>query len=242
MRIAILSDIHGNLHALEEVLEDARNRVPDLVVNLGDCVTGPLWPVETFELLESVGLPTVRGNHDRWLVEAPAGEPQPRSVRFTQQTLGDARCRVLHALPARLEMEDALLVHGTPAHDASYLMEDRVEGRLAPVTAGELARRIGDERATLVCCGHSHTQRAVVDARGRLVVNPGAVGCPRYADDGRPDEGEASSPHARYAIATRRHGRWEVELLALAYDWAAVAAQARRNGRADFAEAFLGVA
>jgi predicted phosphodiesterase len=69
MRLAILSDIHGNLLALEAVLADLKTRSVDATVNLGDCVTNPLWPRETLELLDTLSLPTVRGNHDRWIAE-----------------------------------------------------------------------------------------------------------------------------------------------------------------------------
>ena len=63
MRLAVISDVHGNLRALEAVLADIGTRGVDLTVNLGDCVTSPLWPKETFEALQVLALPTVRGNH-----------------------------------------------------------------------------------------------------------------------------------------------------------------------------------
>jgi 3',5'-cyclic AMP phosphodiesterase CpdA len=69
MRLAVISDVHGDLRALEAVLADIKGRGVDITVNLGDCVTGPLWPKETFEVLQSLALPTVRGNHDRWIEE-----------------------------------------------------------------------------------------------------------------------------------------------------------------------------
>ena len=72
MRLAILSDIHGNVVALEAVLADLDSRGADILLNLGDCATGPLWPRETMELLGSLALPTVRGNHDRWLTDGDA--------------------------------------------------------------------------------------------------------------------------------------------------------------------------
>src|SRR5262249_4722877 len=71
MRIAVISDIHGNLAALEEVLADIVRRGADVTVNLGDICASPLWPRETFERLEGLNLPTVRGNHDRWVAERP---------------------------------------------------------------------------------------------------------------------------------------------------------------------------
>ncbi len=70
MRLAVIADIHGNLLALDAVLADIAARGVDLTVNLGDCVSGPLWPAETAARLMALGLPTVRGNHDRWVIEA----------------------------------------------------------------------------------------------------------------------------------------------------------------------------
>jgi Calcineurin-like phosphoesterase len=77
MRLAVISDVHGNLAALEAVLADIKLRGPDYTINLDDCVTSPLWPRETFEALQSLALPTVRGNHDRWIEEYP--DPPPLS-------------------------------------------------------------------------------------------------------------------------------------------------------------------
>jgi diadenosine tetraphosphatase ApaH/serine/threonine PP2A family protein phosphatase len=93
--------------------------------------------------------------------------------------------------------------------------------------------------AGLVLCGHSHVQLTTSGPRGTLIVNPGSVGCPRHVDNKDWTEAEAGSPHARYAIATRRQGLWNVELIVLGYDWSHVAERARENGRADWAEIFL---
>src|SRR5262245_17102725 len=68
-RLAIIADVHGNLPALEAVLADIKASNVSSTVNLGDCVSGPLWPRETMRVLEREGLPSVRGNHDRWLGE-----------------------------------------------------------------------------------------------------------------------------------------------------------------------------
>jgi|SRR5687768_11275984 len=240
MRIAVISDVHGNLPALEAVLSDIRTRAPDLIINLGDCVTSPLWPRETLELLGTLALPTVRGNHDRWIAQA-ADAPNSPSIAFARNALTAQQRSTLGALPATLDVADGVLaVHGTPSSDTEYLLEEAVDGRLAFVPATTLARRIGTVGAGLVLCGHSHTQHLAAVATDRLVLNPGSVGLPRYA--GNPDASlnEAGSPHARYAVATRLRGRWSVELLALAYDWDAVADRATRNGRPEFGREFLG--
>ena len=70
MKIAAISDIHGNLAALDAVLADIRQRGADLIVNLGDILSGPLQPRETASRLMALDLPTIRGNHERQILEA----------------------------------------------------------------------------------------------------------------------------------------------------------------------------
>src|SRR5215470_10444836 len=101
-RLAVISDIHGNLRALEAVLADIKTRGADRIVNLGDCVTSPLWPRETYDLLASLALPTVRGNHDRALAERPLSELVP-AAQFTHAALTPQQRETLARLPTRLE-------------------------------------------------------------------------------------------------------------------------------------------
>ncbi len=238
MRLAVIADVHGNLIALETVLADIARRGSDLIVNLGDCVTSPLWPRETFELLEDRAMPTVRGNHDRWLAELPP-QDMSASVAFTHGALTPHQRALLGRLPSSLELDgDVLAVHGTPASDSEYLLEDLVDGRLALATASTLERRLAGVSASLILCGHSHHQHATHAPGGKLIVNPGSVGCPRYADNPDTSTAEAGSPHARYAIATRRATRWSVDLIVLDYDWSQVTERAIANGREDWAAAF----
>jgi predicted phosphodiesterase len=240
MRIAVISDIHGNLRALEEVLCDITERSVDLTVNLGDCVTSPLWPRETLELLDTLALPTVRGNHDRFIAR-PREEMDTESVAFTHDALTERQRLSLGALPASVDVADGVLaVHGSPRSDVEYLLEEKVDGRLARLRPDVIAERLGDVSAGLILCGHSHTQHMASDRRGRLVLNPGSVGCPRYADNADRLINEAGSPHARYAIATRRGSSWSVDMIVVAYPWDVVVDQARKNGRDDWADGFLG--
>jgi putative phosphoesterase len=239
MRIAVISDVHGNLLALEAALRDIDLRAPDAIVNLGDCVTSPLWPRETLELLDTRGMPTVRGNHDRMILGAPLEKITP-SMTLSRESLTDAQRQALGSLPPTMQIADGVLaVHGTPDDDSEYLLEDKVWGRLARSPRPVLDKRLQGVTAGLILCGHSHTQHCAMASGNRLVVNPGSVGCPRATDNDDPDAVEAGSPHARYAIVTRRHERWSAELIVLAYDWEAVAARARENGREDWARAFL---
>src|SRR2546421_12249125 len=101
MRLAIIADIHGNVLALEAVLEDLAGRKPDAVVNLGDCVSGPLWPRQTLDLLMEKKFPTVRGNHDRWVADANFSSLGPSDV-FARRELDGPCTAGLGALPTPL--------------------------------------------------------------------------------------------------------------------------------------------
>ena len=69
MKVAVISDIHGNRLALEAVLDDIRRQKVDAIFNLGDLLSGPLEPNWVADILMDLDIPTVRGNHDRALIE-----------------------------------------------------------------------------------------------------------------------------------------------------------------------------
>jgi predicted phosphodiesterase len=239
MRLAVIADIHGNVAALEAVLADVKVRGADTTLNLGDCVSGPLWPRETMDLLETLALPTVRGNHDRWVAETPRESMYP-SDAFAFERLAPAQRTALGTLPARLDLGDGIVaVHGTPADDNRYLLEDVVAGRLALASSVDIASRLGGLSAGLLLCGHSHQPRIALGPGGVLIVNPGSVGCPAYADPTPPSPhvSETGSPHARYALLTREAGQWRVDLIAITYDWDRASACAASNGRLEWADA-----
>lgn len=245
MRVAVLSDIHGNLPALEAVLHEVASAGADLAVNLGDVLSGPLWPAETAARLMPLGLRTLAGNHERQvLTERP--ERMNASDAFTAPRLSPEQREWLAGLPATLWLADDLFCcHGTPGDDLVYLLETVVPGGPAPDVPGirlatppEVRTRLGGLSAGLVLCGHSHVPRAV-QCGSTLVVNPGSVGLPAYDDEHPfPHRVEAGSPHARWALAERdAHGAWHVALRATPYDWAAASSRAAANGRPDWAHA-----
>jgi predicted phosphodiesterase len=239
MRIAIIADIHGNLPALQAVIDDIARRGADRTINLGDCVSGPLWPRETLDLLEALALPTVRGNHDRWIAERPRETMFP-SDAFAYDALLPRQQAWLGALPAHCEAAEGVVgVHGTPNDDNQYLLEEVVDGQLALSAGDAIDIRLGSLRSSVVLCAHSHLPRVVQAANGALIVNPGSVGCPAYIDPTppAPHVSEAGSPHARYAMLSKSVGRWSVELIAIQYDWAAASRRADKNGRSEWARA-----
>ena len=101
MRIVALSDIHGNLPALNAVLADVARRGADLIVNCGDILSGPLWPAETAERLMALDLPTIAGNHERQLLRCASGSGGASDVYGFQQTSAAQRAW-LASLPATL--------------------------------------------------------------------------------------------------------------------------------------------
>jgi putative phosphoesterase len=240
MRLAIISDVHGNVFALRRVIGHLQRQSPDIVVNLGDCFTSPLWPQETFEELRKIEALTVRGNHDRWLGESARIQKSP-IIAFTADDLSAEAREWAINLPATLQISpEVFAVHGRPDSDTQYLLEDDGgDARLSLATTPSLSERLSGVNAELVLCGHSHLQHCAYASGGQLVVNPGSVGCPRYADNANPTANEAGSPHARYAIATREHGRWSLEFFALAYDWSSVAERAVALGHTAWASGFL---
>lgn len=241
MRIAAISDIHGNLDALRAVLADIDGRGCDAIVNLGDIVSGPLQPAETAALLMRADQPTIRGNHERQLL-ADNLDAMGASDAHARRTLDQDQLRWLASLPETLWFnDDVFLCHGTPHSDIDYLLE-RVEGDGARAATGaEIAASLGAHPARVVLCGHTHMPRAVALDDGRLCVNPGSVGLQAFhTDRPRPHKIETGHPAARYAILSRDQSGWDAELLAVDYDYEHAAGLATSRGRRDWAHALRG--
>jgi predicted phosphodiesterase len=238
MRIAALSDIHGNLGALNAVLEDIEQRDVDQIVNLGDILSGGLAPCETADRLMPLGLPTIAGNHERQvLYDDPAS--MSLSDRHALNTLRADQRHWIASLPESLRLSDeVLLVHGIPNSDLVYYLETIADQGTRAATLSEVRERTGNTDARLILRGHSHVPRVVQLAEGRWVVNPGSVGLRAYVSDYPLSHLiEMGTPHARYAIVERRGASWLAELLAVPYDWHQASLQAEANGRSDWARA-----
>jgi len=242
-RFAALADIHGNVWALEAVLDHARRRGVDRFVNLGDVLYGPLQPEETFRRLQSEAvLATVAGNEDRIIVEASVLElGQNRTLRFVLEDLGTEAVHWLRQLPITTVLDgDVLLCHGSPCCDTVYLLEDVSSGYAVVRSDGEVRRLLNGADRPLVLCGHSHLLRLIRLKEGPVIVNPGSVGLPAYEDDLPVHHRiETGTPHSSYSILERTPGGWEVEFHRVSYDWEQAARCARARGREDWARALL---
>ncbi|MGF6574972.1 putative phosphoesterase [Paraburkholderia sp. GAS333] len=235
MKIAALSDIHGNLAALDAVLDDAHREGADVIVNLGDIFSGALYPCQTADRLKLLGLPTIRGNHERQLLSSDPSR-MGLSDSFARRSLRDDQLAWIRDLPTTLKLgDDVLLVHGTPESDLSYFLDTVTENGCRVATVDEVESRAGDTNATLILCGHTHLQRSMRLDDGRLIVNPGSVGLQAYEDSlPFPHRMEMGSPHARYALVTRKGPGWDVVFRAVEYDWNEAANVAALNGRPDW--------
>ena len=240
MRIALVSDIHGNLPALEAVAADIRRRGVDQVLCLGDNLSGPLLPRETAQWLMASGWPVLAGNHERQILEwrPDAGGA---SDGYALSTLGAAELDWLRTLqPMWQWAPDIYLCHGTPRRDDEHFLETPRHGVLGLASAAEITERLGGQRSALVACGHSHLPRCLRAAGGQLLVNPGSVGLQAYVDD-EPERYvvERGTPDASYAVVEQVAGTWRGSQHAVPYDHGAMAALAGRNGRPDWARALL---
>ena len=238
MKIAALSDIHGNIAALDAVLSHADSQSVDQLVNLGDICSGALWPEQTADRLMALNLPTIRGNHERQML---TGSPETMGLsdRHAKQELRDDQLAWISNLPETLSLSDnILLVHGTPDSDLLYFLETVTEQGVRPATLDEVEERAGGADASLILCGHTHVPRAFQLTDGRLIVNPGSVGLPAYADDHPfPHVIENGAPHARYATISNESGRWEASFHMIAYDWNKAARDAEAHNRPDWVNA-----
>lgn len=235
--IGVISDIHGNLPALEAVLTDLVARGIHDVVNLGDHASGPLWPRETVELLVQQPWIQISGNHDRQVArDDPETHGGGDGYAFSELTaaqtiwLGQRPATALH--PAGI-----LLCHGTPASDLEFLLEQVAHDRLELLGAEKVAARLAGVNAPVVCCGHSHVPRTAV-SETTLIVNPGSVGLQAFRDSGPPEyRSETGAPHARYALLDESGGEWSVQHIALRYDHERAARRAEANGAPQWAHA-----
>jgi predicted phosphodiesterase len=191
-RIALLSDIHGNLQAFDAVLADIGAAGIDERYCLGDLVGYGPDPAGVIDRVRDIGLPTVRGNYDEgvgrrsgacgcYYATEQARADGAASYAFTAAADDDARAAWLAALPDDLRFEHeglrVLLAHGSPRKINEYLLPDR--------TAEQLARLASDARSDVVCVGHVHVPyHRTIAADGGVIhyVSVGAVGKPEDGD------------------------------------------------------------
>ncbi|GEO84047.1 MULTISPECIES: metallophosphoesterase family protein [Alphaproteobacteria] len=239
MIFAAIADVHGNHLALEAVLEDIRGLGISDIVNLGDCFSGPLDAARTAELLMPLDAVTVCGNHDRALIDRPF-EAMGDWERPSFEQLSEEQLDWIRTLPFSTVFRDEVyLCHATPQDDNTYWMETLNEQgifHLKPLSEIE-ARAEGIDQP-LILCGHSHIARSVQLSDGRLIVNPGSVGCPGFDYD-KPfyHKAQAGTPFAAYAVLEKTGRGWQPSFRQVRYDNLAAADMAKAYGMTDWISA-----
>jgi predicted phosphodiesterase len=196
--LALVYDIHGNLPALEAVLDDAAARGATAHLLGGDVAAFGAWPAETVaRLRELPGASWIRGNTERWLADRsdlPSDAPMHAAALACREALGDAIADELAALPERARVAPATLaVHASPVSDMRSF---------APRATDDDAELLGDVRSGRLVFGHTHLafRRRAGDVE---LVNPGSVGMPFDGDHRAayallPEDGEVEHHRVRY--------------------------------------------
>ena len=220
--LAVLYDIHGNLVALEEVLEDAEAAGADGYLLGGDFASWSPWPKETIDRLR--GLPNttwIRGNGERWLREPPLDRPEViEALKERDSGLGTDE-GWLYSLQAQKKVDGVLYVHGSPLSDVESF---------PPKPGPDDEQMLNGVRGTTVVFGHSHQQFRRPGPTGTTLINPGSAGMPldgdvRAAYALRRDDGEFE--FRRVAFDTERVAQaWE----ALGGSFGQMAAERTRRG------------
>lgn len=200
MKIALFSDVHANLPALEAFFEDLETRDIDAVYCLGDLVGYNIWPNEVINEVRRRGIPTIAGNYDFGIGHSSddcgcaykSDEEKVNgavSISYTNSVTGLAERRYLRTLPAHIRLEfqlnndklNVLLVHGSPRKINEYLFEDR--------DAKSMLRIMEQADADVMCFGHTHKPyHRVLEHQGegigayRHAINIGSVGKPKDGD------------------------------------------------------------
>jgi diadenosine tetraphosphatase ApaH/serine/threonine PP2A family protein phosphatase len=211
--LALLYDVHGNVPALEAVLDECEAAGADRYLLGGDYAAFGPWPRETVELLDGLdAVAWIRGNGERWLVEEPEVPPDLRdwaraALDAARGDLGKETVRRLYSLPADAEVDGVLYRHGSPLSD--------VESFAAEPQDGEV-RMLAGVRDRTVVFGHSHVQFRRSGPDGTELLNPGSVGMPLDRD-----------PRAAWAL---RHEDGSFELRRTTYDVERAVARLRTLG------------
>ena len=216
MRVAIISDIHGNFVALEAVLNDLKAERVDHIVCLGDIVSGGPQPGEAISHLKALNCPVVLGNMDSWCLDPQPGGGKSKNaqrgneVRFwgvgklTPDDLDYMRTFQATVATPLDSTTNLLCYHGSPRSN---------EEGIAPTTPDEeMDRMLSGFHALLLVGGHTHTQ--MVRYYGvSTILNPGSVGAPVPAHDRirrvfRPPSGSPDSEHPLLPGGRSPHPAW----------------------------------
>lgn len=198
--LALLYDVHGNLAALDAVLDDARRAGADRYLLGGDYALFGAQPEATVDRLRALDAERIRGNGERWTArpaDAPEDEVVQSAISASREALGERVVEELAALPEAHRRDDTLYCHASPVSDVRSFMPEPMDGE-DELLAGVEARR--------VVFGHTHLPFRRRTGGGVELLNPGSVGMP-FDGDRRAayalvdDDGEVEHRRVEYDAA-----------------------------------------
>ncbi|WP_223556059.1 MULTISPECIES: metallophosphoesterase family protein [Lysinibacillus] len=235
MKIAVLSDIHGNKDALKAVLENIKYRNIDRVYNLGDTLYGPLFPLETYEMIKSTDIKGVSGNCDRILLQSSSENP---TIQYVLDMLTEEHKSWLLNLPFSIQTDDFYFCHASPENDELYMLNEITPNGVTIKQTEEIMNFVKDIPQNIIFCGHSHLPTIVYLPNNKIIINPGSVGLPAYEEE-EPFyyKIESGTPFANYTVVEKRNDEWIIEQLSVPYDTTEVIKQSEDQNRPDWARA-----
>jgi predicted phosphodiesterase len=237
-KLAVLSDIHSNIYALEAVVADAKARGVKTFINLGDILYGPIAPKATYDYLCNLNVLTISGNQDRQIYESTQAEIDSNpTMQFILNDLGKSPLEWMKQLPFDLQVSpDIYACHGTPTDDLIYLLENISTGKAEVRTDHEIVKLLNGVKSPIVLCGHTHTPRCVELSTGQLIINPGSVGLQAYTDeDPNVHSMQNYSSKASYVTLLKdSDNKWKVDFHRVTYDISRAVAAAKNQGREDW--------
>ena len=222
MRLALISDIHGNLPALEAVVQEIGGEDVDEIVCLGDVAVGP-QPGETLDRVRELGCPVVLGNWDAYFVQGFPEQPNEIGRQLVEMGewwaghLSAEQRAFIATFVDALERPGLVAFHGSPRSYEDFIY--------ATTPDQELSEMLDGTRAPLLAGGHTHFAM-VRHFDGALVVNPGSVGLPFV----KQETVMRISPWAEYAIVDSENGQLSVDLRRTAFDVASLLELIRNSG------------
>ncbi|WP_027624145.1 metallophosphoesterase family protein [Clostridium lundense] len=218
MKIAVISDIHGNIIALKNAIEDIERRKVDLIINLGDFVGYGPYPNEVIDYIREKKIISVKGNYDASVVQNKFvyirdTEINKFSLPYAVSMLREDNREYLNNLPKTLTMEfegkNITFVHGSTRSINEYLKED----------SKEVEEVMQEFKGDILVCAHTHIPY-LKKYDNKIIINEGSIGKPKI---GR--------PNSTYVLLNIEENKdIEVEFIEIAYNYEAIIVEMKKKG------------